>query len=462
MTDTNGGDDADTSTIGVEVLLFVLGATVLAYVGGAFSATFRTFPYPQLLERPFRALEARDRQRSIQDRSLAESWLWHRKQRGGETGLVHHVPEKTHDGYTLYTSGHRPVAKLLSMEGDVVHEWALPFDEAWSDPTHVRDPSEASSIYWRRVHVFPNGDLLASYTALGDTPYGYGLVKVDRESQVLWRYAGHTHHDFDVRPDGSIYVLDQTFRDTRDAPVSGVPQLPELVLDDQVVLLSSEGRPRTRISMLDALADSPYRWLLRAYPTYLEGEKNEETWDPLHTNTIDVVGPDFASRHDFADPGDLVVSFRTLDVVALLDPQKEEIVWATRGVWLQQHDPRPLPGGEMLVFDNNGYGGPGGASRLLQFDPSDGAVSWSYTGTRDHPFSSRAYGSLQPLENGNVLVTSSLEGRIFEVTRGGEIVWEFLNPMRKRDDGGTFVATIYSARRIPYDRLAFLSEATPR
>src|SRR3546814_18741294 len=72
--------------------------------------------------------------------------------------------------------------------------------------TRTDTPVPATTLF-RSAHVFPNGDLLALYVGVGDSPWGYGLVKMDKDSNVIWKYLAHTHHDFDVAPDGSIYVL---------------------------------------------------------------------------------------------------------------------------------------------------------------------------------------------------------------------------------------------------------------
>ena len=53
-------------------------------------------------------------------------------------------------------------------------------------------------VSFRRTHVFPNGDLLAIYEAPGHWPYAYGLVKLDKDSKVLWRYADLANHDLEV------------------------------------------------------------------------------------------------------------------------------------------------------------------------------------------------------------------------------------------------------------------------
>ncbi|NJR76693.1 MAG: hypothetical protein HC773_30360, partial [Scytonema sp. CRU_2_7] len=44
----------------------------------------------------------------------------------------------------------------------------------------------------------PNGDLLVIYEGVGDTPWGYGLAKFDRDSNVVWKYLEQVHHDVEV------------------------------------------------------------------------------------------------------------------------------------------------------------------------------------------------------------------------------------------------------------------------
>jgi hypothetical protein len=68
-------------------------------------------------------------------------------------------------------------------------------------------------------------------------------------------------------------------------------------------------------------------------------------------------------------------------------------------------------------------------------------------------------GVQQRLPNDNVLITSSMSGRIFEVTRRGEIVWDFHNPMRRRHEGKSWTAPIVGAARFASDDLTFLSES---
>jgi hypothetical protein len=112
-----------------------------------------------------------------------------------------------------------------------------------------------------------------------------------------------------------------------------------------------------------------------------------------------------------------------------------------------QHNVQWIPAGHpgegnLLVF-NNGQERPGGSfssveELVLPFEPGKGfrrderapygpsEPVWSYSdGERFYaPFIS----GCQRLANGNTLVCEGPKGRVFEVTRAGEIVWEFWNP----------------------------------
>ena len=69
---------------------------------------------------------------------------------------------------------------------------------------------------------------------------------------------------------------------------------------------------------------------------------------------------------------------------------------------------------------------------------------WSYTNPRF--FASNISGA-QRLANGNTLITSGPTGRIFEVTKEGAIVWEYLWPSF---GGANNQNSVYRAYRIPY------------
>ena len=110
--------------------------------------------------------------------------------------------------------------------------------------------------------------------------------------------------------------------------------------------------------------------------------------DYLHTNSIDVgMEGDPAARLPFAAAGQVLLSMREIGAIALLDLEREQIVWALRGSWLRKHDADLLADGDMLLFDNEG--GEVGTSRVLEFDPTTLEITWSYAGDDEHGFYSR-------------------------------------------------------------------------
>ena len=72
-------------------------------------------------------------------------------------------------------------------------------------------------------------------------------------------------------------------------------------------------------------------------------------------------------------------------------------------------------------------------SKVVEVDPLTQEIAWSYRGNKANGFYSAGLGTNQRLANGNTLITESMGGRAFEVTREGEIVWEFVSPHRAGD-----------------------------
>jgi hypothetical protein len=92
----------------------------------------------------------------------------------------------------------------------------------------------------------------------------------------------------------------------------------------------------------------------------------------------------------------------------------------------------------------------------LEWNPTTGAIEWCYKGTTEEPFETDARGCQELLPHGNVLITESDNGRLFEVSREGKIVWEFNNPHRLKEDQ-RFVSVVYSGQRFRREELTFLT-----
>lgn len=337
--------------------------------------------------------------------------------------VTEHDPAAISDGLSFYVSGHAAEAVLLDRKGKLLHRWRYPLRRIF--PDLASDPAMAKQEYWRRAHLFPNGDLLGIYE-------GLGLVKLDARSRILWSLRGGYHHDLEVLDNGEIWVLDREGKlIPRIHPTEGV-------LEDFLTVLSPDGRVLRKVSLLEAFERSPYASLMKGMPA---------SGDIFHTNTLEVLDGRFADRHPAFRKGNVLVSVLKIDTLAIVNPEKGTVEWALKGGWRRQHQPTFVESGNLLLFDNTGPGGD--RSRVMEIDPLTGRTVWEYGGG-GVDFFSKTMGSCQRLSNGNTLITESENGRAFEVTRDGRVVWEFYNPNRAGDQG-ELVAVLFEMLRLPPD-----------
>jgi hypothetical protein len=414
--------------------LFVLGVAGLSFICAVLLTNASIFPTPQLVDGYRAAVALLDQRHEINDRFNTDLW---RRARTERRGVTVYRPGQVSVGYTLYTSGEQAAAWLIDLNGQVVHQWTLPFSRIWDASAAVRDPVPDTHVWMRKAMLLPNGDLLALYEGAGDTPYGYGLVRMDADGRVIWKYLQHTHHDFDLAPDGRIFVL---IHEMSEQPYKPRMHLKTPRLDDSVVELSPDGRELARVKLLDAMNHTPFLHFLDDVPWY-----QLDARDFLHTNAVRFVAD--ARSPAVAEPGQLLLSMRELGALAVLDFERGRIVWGLRGDWVGQHDPDLLPDGRILMFDNNGDLDGDGRSRVIEFDPRNSAMYWIYRGTPEQPLDSTIRAEQQRLPNGNTLITESDGGRLLEVTRDGRVVWEYVVPVRG-GPGGTKLPVLASGQRI--------------
>ncbi|MFL5341056.1 MAG: arylsulfotransferase family protein [Gemmataceae bacterium] len=370
------------------------------------------------------------------------------------------MPQKTSDGYTLCTfasvNGVSSQAYLYDMQLRVQHLWGVPFSKIWPSPQHVPTPVKDSYVAFFACHLYPNGDLLVVLHGVQQTAVGYGLVKLDKDSNILWSYPAGIHHDVDVGPDGTIYAIQH---ETVNSMPEGLRFIPTPSLVDSLVMLTPDGQPKEKpISVLEAFRDSPYAALLQSLepakaqedqagpPSIQRFEDRTRKQDSLHTNTIRLLTPEMARRFPEWKAGQLLITMRNLDAIAVVDPRQRTVVWAARGPWQAPHDAQFLDNGNLLLFDNQGLLK---GSRVLEYNPRTQAFPWTYSGENWHPFLTSERGMCQRLPNGNTLAVNSKGGEIFEVTRDKEVVWSFV---QRR-----FVAF---ARRYTADQVSFLPAGT--
>lgn len=369
-------------------------------------------------------------------------FLWS-PSRHKQQGLVKSDPARADEGYTLYSSGHEAAVVAVDMDGQEVHRWSAPFSSVWPSPSHLPQFVVDNTVFIRRFHLYENGDILALYESTAATPNGCGLARLDRTGKPVWTYDACTHHDVHVAADGRIYVLTQSMRT---AAHPNFEFLPAPQVEEFVAILSPEGKERQKFSLFDVVGSSR---CLRQVIT-----RGDEAGDVLHSNTVYVVGDKFASHYSGMSPDDVMVCLRNLNLVVVISPKQEKVVWATYGPWHYPHDSTPMDDGSILIFNNSYTLGEDVHSRVLQYDPLTDQIDWSFSkaeGTR--PLISYIRAGQQRLANGNTLITESDHGRLLEVAPDGSVVWEFVNPVRGSEDSVSLTPVISSGLRYPRSRL---------
>lgn len=427
----------------IPILLFIFGLSAFAFAYGVLVGVYRYFPYDILHDAGMAADAVREKY-SMSPEPHAYV-VDHDK-----AGVTVYNPAKAFNGYTFLTAyrGGQHKAILIDMRGDILHEWSTQFSDVWPQAPHVIDQADDAAIHWHGSHLFSNGDVLFNFES-GQFPYGGGLVKIDKDSNVLWSLERNTHHDVEVIEDGTIYVPAHYFRSE---PVGDAGNLKPPYLEDVILEVSPGGHVLSELSILDALQKSEYKNLI----SMKYGSDSQE--DPTHLNTVDVLSEGLSNRFPMFEPGDLLISLRNLNMIGVIDAEDRFVKWALVGMFVRQHDPDFLDNGHIMLFDNLGGRETGKHSQILEIDPVTQEVVWRYTGSKEDRFFSEIRGKQQALPNGNVLITDSQSGRLLEVTGGEppEIVWEYYNGISPID-GEHRVGLITLARRLEPEAANFLN-----
>lgn len=432
----------------VKIAAFILSC-IICFYWGVTTVALKSFPY-NLIKDQLYTLKTIDYLLNIDD-ELFES-RWHLEQYK-DTGLIYKAPDYNSPNYTLFTSTHDYTARLLNEKGEVIHTWDMDFDKVWHDQTHMiasplGPPLTKDVFYLRDFEVFPNGDIIFAIHGMGITPWGVGLVKLDKDSNVLWKYAGFVNNDFEMRKDGKIYAVVHKIKETtaKDTAIT----TDKFYLDDHIALINENGEEVKRFSLIEAFKNSKYKEFLEQ----LE-DRTDLGGDLFHTNAIEIIEPT-PNNPDWMVPGHLLLSIRNLHALAVFNPEAGEITHLISMNTRMQHDIDQLDNGNLMLFDNRGSMNGKGFSRAIEFDPATLATIWEYDGTEELPLKNKFWGEQKRLPNGNTIIVDAEKGRIIEVTQNKDIVWDYRTPLFKEKDGVKYAPAITHAKRINPATFTFL------
>jgi hypothetical protein len=414
-------------------------------------------------------------------------------------GTTIYKPNKCWNGFTILTGED---GRLIDMNGNLAHLWKGPFGipnivlpggyfltsrGAWK-----YGPQEAVEI---QIRDFAN-QVLWEFNRFqeGRANEGEGKMWVARQ-----------HHDLQIKgnPTG-YYVPDYSTPDLTRGTIlvlghynvknDRINRKMEL-LDDVVYEVDMASRKVTWSWKASEHVDEMGfdKAAFEAMQKYsLEKSGGNPVFDWFHENCASYVGPNkwFDQGDKRFNPDNIILDSRHSGILAIIDHKTGKIVWKAGPYYRDGDDkklgwiigphhthviPKGLPGeGNIMVYDNGGFSGYGppndmapdgimnmrrNYSRVIEFNPISKDIVWEYS-PASLKMSEEQYGykefspfisSAQRLPNGNTMITEGSDGRIIEVTRDLEVVWEYISPYMYYWDAPQAGQILYRAYRIPYD-----------
>ena len=300
--------------------------------------------------------------------------------------------------------------RLIDKEGHVVHEWKTKYKPLYSQ-------------------LEPNGHVFVAMTPpihQLDYPSGgtTGLIEeLDWNGKVVWSYAdSEMTHSFDVLPDGSVVYerWEQAPRSFASAVKGGMVVATTSVWTTGLVRIDKNNTTVWQWHLPDHLSASEY--VLGAFTP-------RSDWS--HINSVEYVA-DNPLTHTPA----FLLSARHISEAFFIDAKTGKVLWQSqKGLFSMQHDATYLQNGNVMVFDNGfdrEHDFPLLRSRAIEINPVTNEIVWQYHGgttfTEQAKLESSIMGGAQRLLNGNTLITVSVQGRIIEITKSGQVVWEYVEP----------------------------------
>ena len=396
------------------LILFGFSISILIFSYGIIVAKYKIFPYSYLET----AIQVGKEVKSKSENKKP----WYYPETDHTKKLSIYNEKEADSGLILYSSigeNYGIYAKIIDRKGQLVHEWNLDWFENWPDPTHLNEKEKPKSKPGTNIHgmiLLENGDLIFNYEYLG-------LVRIDVCGNIVWKLPMRTHHsiwrdEYDNLWIPRVKYIEDTLYE--------YPNFNPPVELNTILKVSLEGEVLDEIDLVDLFERNNLQGLLYL-STNIDWKDIKVTGDIFHMNDVEI----FPSSIDegLFKAGDIMVSICNMNAIIVFNGKDLTVRYMTIGGTVRQHDPDFIDGNTISIFDNNnGFTNDHShRSRILIVSADNNKYHVAYSGDKENPFYSLALGDHQWLPNGNILITETLTGRIFEVDTSGKIVWEFIN-----------------------------------
>ena len=293
---------------------------------------------------------------------------------------------------------HRNGAIILDSKGNVVHVWQITQEDVpWK---HRSD----ANVYPHGFGVFQDGTILTGYDD------GSSLTKYDYCGNIVWRRQGAHHHSVHFEDEQSFWVwgpfgvmLKLDYSSGKILKKIGIPNVMNANLDIDIFGIRQKDGPK-------------------------KSEMVREGGGPFHGNDIEPLSADLEKHYPGFKAGDLLVSLRSPNLIFVMDQENLQVKWWRQGLTRRQHDPDWNERGTITIFNNNMHRK---YSNILEIDPKTFESRILLDG-KQYDFYSATRGKHQFFSDGGMMITSSIQGRVFEVDKNGDIVFEFINKFNEK------------------------------
>lgn len=333
------------------------------------------------------------------------------------------IPGALQDGLVLVSGDvekRKTMVRVMDRDGRVIHEWRAFWSDIWGDDEGDFPERPRTGVYLHGVELLPDGSLVANFEH-------QSTFRLDICGDVMWKLDNLGHHSVHYADDETLWVSGED----RDAGLnSGFPNHDDPIRSWTLDNIDLDGKVLRSIPVIEVLLKNGLEGLL--YLSSLRNGAPRVRGDTLHLNDVETFPAEFES--EMFNPGDLLISLRNINAVMVLDPDTLEVKFLSIGGFVRQHDPDFLPGDKISVFDNFNhtmapeFDQP--YSRIVEIDARNGEMTSILDDESESLFFTEIMGQHQRLENGNILVVSSGEGRVLEYTADGRLAWRYENTIR--------------------------------
>jgi hypothetical protein len=307
-------------------------------------------------------------------------------------------------GYLVINRFHpteqRFVTDLIDGEGKIIHTWPIDFTKI--DPKG--DPLEFIHI----ATALPDGSLLVDFDD------ARGMARLDACGNPIWTKTDMVyHHSIEAADDGYWTWADGNWEGGQDQ---------RMVRFDPMTGETLESIDLAKDVAARSPADATALTIPEGFVFNPKATSGVDV-DILHPNDVEALTAAMAPAFPQFKAGDILISLRNINLLAVIDRHTHAILWAQYGPWKDQHDADFNPDGTISVFSNNIDRN---RSTIISIDPKTNKSRDLFYGT-GVTFESYIMGKHQRLPNGNWLITAPIQGRVIEVTSEGRMVREVNN-----------------------------------